>query len=148
VLPGLVREFTGGDFAQAAWWVGTFGTLFAAIQFVSTPIQGTLSDRYGRRPVILLSCLGLGVDFMLMALAQSLPWLLVARVFSGMFSASFTTANAYLVFLNVTAPHINYARSIRPTLSCAVTLVALWAICIWRQYRWWGTQRLHERDAA
>jgi hypothetical protein len=53
-----------------------------------------------------------------------------------------------LVFLNVTAPHINYARSIRPTLSCAVTLVALWAICIWRQYRWWGTQRLHERDAA
>src|SRR5690606_11118088 len=82
VLPGLVREFTGGDFAHAAWWVGTFGTLFAAIQFISTPIQGTLSDRFGRRPVILLSCLGLGVDFMLMALAQSLPWLLVARVFS------------------------------------------------------------------
>jgi DHA1 family tetracycline resistance protein-like MFS transporter len=102
VLPGLVREFTGGDFAQAAWWVGTFGTLFAAIQFVSTPIQGTLSDRFGRRPVILFSCLGLGVDFMLMALAQSLPWLLVARVFSGMFSASFTTANAYIA--DVTPP--------------------------------------------
>lgn len=96
VLPGLVREFTGGDFAEAAWWVGVFGTLFAGIQFLSTPIQGTLSDHFGRRPVILASCFGLGVDFMLMAMAQSLPWLLVARVFSGMFSASFTTANAYI----------------------------------------------------
>src|SRR5450432_4518553 len=67
VLPGLVRGFTGGDYAQAAWWVGTFGTLFAAIQFVSSPIQGTLSDRFGRRPVILLSCFGLGMDLLLMA---------------------------------------------------------------------------------
>ncbi|HWL63991.1 MAG TPA: TCR/Tet family MFS transporter [Steroidobacteraceae bacterium] len=102
VLPGLVRDFTGGDFAAAARWVGIFGTLFAAIQFICTPIQGTLSDRFGRRPVILMSCLGLGADFMMMALAQSLPWLLIARVFSGMFSASFTTANAYIA--DVTAP--------------------------------------------
>jgi DHA1 family tetracycline resistance protein-like MFS transporter len=102
VLPGLVRQFTGGNFAIAAWWVGIFGTLFAAIQFISSPIQGTLSDRFGRRPVILLSCLGLGADFILMAVAQSLPWLLIARVFSGMFSASFTTANAYIA--DVTPP--------------------------------------------
>lgn len=102
VLPGLVRQFTGGDYVQAAGWIGIFGFLFAAIQFVSSPIQGTLSDRYGRRPVILLSCLGLGIDFMLMALAQSLPWLLVARIFSGIFSASFTTANAYIA--DVTPP--------------------------------------------
>ncbi|HYM87009.1 MAG TPA: TCR/Tet family MFS transporter [Pseudoxanthomonas sp.] len=102
VLPGLVRQFTGGDYVQAAWWIGIFGFLFAAIQFVSSPIQGTLSDRYGRRPVILLSCLGLGIDFVLMAVAHSLPWLLVARVFSGVFSASFTTANAYIA--DVTAP--------------------------------------------
>ncbi|MGN7833160.1 TCR/Tet family MFS transporter [Pseudoxanthomonas sp. 22568] len=102
VLPGLVREFVGGDFAKAAWWVGIFGTLFAIIQFVSSPIQGALSDRFGRRPVILLSCFGLGVDFLLMALAQSLPWLLIARIFSGVFSASFTTANAYIA--DITPP--------------------------------------------
>ena len=101
VLPGLVRQFTGGDFVEAAWWIGIFGFLFAAIQFISAPIQGTLSDRYGRRPVILLSCLGLGIDFVLMAVAQSLPWLLVARVFSGIFSASFTTANAYIADVTV-----------------------------------------------
>jgi DHA1 family tetracycline resistance protein-like MFS transporter len=102
VLPDLVREFTGGDFAKAAKWVGVFGTLFAAIQFVCSPIQGTLSDRFGRRPVILLSCLGLGADFVLMAMSKSLGWLLVARCFSGALSASFTTANAYIA--DVTAP--------------------------------------------
>ena len=98
VLPGLVREFTGGDFATASCWVGIFGTLFAAIQFVTSPIQGTLSDRFGRRPVILLSCFGLGMDFILMALSQ-----LVARgcwrrgCFSGDVLGQFHgTANAYI----------------------------------------------------
>ena len=95
VLPHLVEEFTGST-ADAALWIGVFGTVFAAVQFVSSPIQGALSDRYGRRPVILLSCLGLGLDFVIMALAPTLWWLLLARVFSGVFSASFTTANAYV----------------------------------------------------
>jgi len=102
VLPHLVESFVGGDTVIAAHWVGIFGTLFAAIQFVSSPIQGTLSDRYGRRPVILLSCLGLGLDFIFMALAPSLGWLLVGRVISAITSASFTTANAYIA--DVTAP--------------------------------------------
>ncbi|HZF99279.1 MAG TPA: TCR/Tet family MFS transporter, partial [Pseudoxanthomonas sp.] len=96
VLPHLVQDFVGGSVASAAVWVGIFGTAFAAIQFVSAPIQGALSDRYGRRPVILLSCLGLGLDFIFMALASSLPWLMVGRVISGIASASFTTANAYI----------------------------------------------------
>ena len=96
VLPQLVEEFVGGDTRTAAWWVGIFGTVFAAIQFFSAPIQGALSDRFGRRPVILLSCLGLGLDFILMALAPSLMWLFVARVISAITSASFTTANAYI----------------------------------------------------
>jgi DHA1 family tetracycline resistance protein-like MFS transporter len=102
VLPHLVESFVGGDTVIAAHWVGIFGTLFAAIQFVSSPVQGTLSDRYGRRPVILLSCLGLGLDFIFMALAPSLGWLLVGRVISAITSASFTTANAYIA--DVTAP--------------------------------------------
>ena len=101
VLPHLVEEFTGST-ARAAFWIGVFGTVFAAIQFFCAPIQGALSDRYGRRPVILLSCLGLGLDFVVMALAPTLLWLLAARVFSGVFSASFTTANAYIA--DITPP--------------------------------------------
>ncbi|KAB7766698.1 TCR/Tet family MFS transporter [Xanthomonas maliensis] len=96
VLPALVRQFTGGDYVAAAGWIGWFGFLFAALQFVCSPIQGALSDRFGRRPVILLSCLGLGLDFILMAVAQSLPVLLLARLISGICSASFSTANAYI----------------------------------------------------
>jgi hypothetical protein len=69
--------------------------------------------------------------------AERLPWLgLVLFCAMG------------LVFLNVTAPHTDYARSIRPTLSFAVTLVALWALCVWRQYGWWSSQRLHQDHAA
>ena len=101
-LPHLVKQFVGGDTRTAAHWIGVFGVVFSAIQFVSAPIQGTLSDRFGRRPVILLSCLGLGIDFIFMALANSLPWLFVGRVISAMASASFTTANAYIA--DVTAP--------------------------------------------
>ena len=102
VLPHLVQEFVGGSIADAAIWVGIFGMVFAAIQFVSSPVQGALSDRFGRRPVILLSCLGLGLDFIFMALANSLPWLMVGRIISGIASASFTTANAYIA--DITAP--------------------------------------------
>jgi len=102
VLPLLVKQFAGGDTISAAHWIGWFGLLFSAIQFVCAPIQGTLSDRFGRRPVILLSCFGLGVDFIFMALAPSMAWLLVGRVISAIFSASFTTANAYIA--DVTPP--------------------------------------------
>lgn len=102
VLPHLVERFVGGDTRTAAWWVGIFGTVFAAIQFFSAPIQGALSDRFGRRPVILLSCLGLGLDFVFMALAPTLMWLFVGRVISAITSASFTTANAYIA--DVTPP--------------------------------------------
>jgi DHA1 family tetracycline resistance protein-like MFS transporter len=102
VLPHLVKQFVGGDYGDAAPWIGWYGLVFSAIQFISAPIQGTLSDRFGRRPVILLSCFGLGVDFIFMALANSLPWLFVGRVISAIFSASFTTANAYIA--DITPP--------------------------------------------
>lgn len=102
VLPHLIEDFVGGDIAKAAWWVGVFGSLFATVQFVCSPIQGTLSDRFGRRPVILISCLGLGLDFMLMALVNTLPLLLIGRIISGITAASFTTAHAYIA--DVTPP--------------------------------------------
>lgn len=107
VLPHLVKQFAGGateaaKTVSAAHWIGLFGFVFSLIQFVTAPIQGALSDRFGRRPVILLSCFGLGVDFIFMALADSLPWLFVGRVISAVFSASFTTANAYIA--DITPP--------------------------------------------
>jgi MFS transporter, DHA1 family, tetracycline resistance protein len=102
VLPHLVEQLAGGGVAKAAMWVGVFGTLFAAIQFACAPIQGALSDRFGRRPVVLLSNLGIGVDFLFMALVNTLPLLLVGRCISGMTAASFTTANAYIA--DVTPP--------------------------------------------
>ncbi|MBB1089630.1 TCR/Tet family MFS transporter [Lysobacter sp. SG-8] len=96
VLPQLIKQFVGGDTANAAVWVGIFGVVFAAIQFVCSPIQGALSDRFGRRPVILLSCLGLALDFVFMAVAHTLPLLFLGRIIAGVTSASFTTANAYI----------------------------------------------------
>ena len=102
VLPHLVQKLNGGDLEHAAYWVGVFGMVFAAVQFLSSPIQGALSDRFGRRPVILISCLGLGLDFVFMALAPTLGWLMVGRIISAIASASFTTANAYIA--DITPP--------------------------------------------
>lgn len=96
VLPHLVERFTGGDTAHAALWVGAFGTAFAIAQFLFSPVQGALSDRFGRRPVILLSNAGLGLDFVLMALANTLPLLFLGRVLAGITAASVSTANAYI----------------------------------------------------
>ena len=108
VLPHLVQSFVGGDKSQAAVWVGVFSTAFSVVQFFSAPIQGALADRFGRRPVILVSCLGLGVDFVFMALAPDLAWLFVGRMISAVTSASFTTANAYIA--DISTPE-NRAKS-------------------------------------
>ncbi|KRE96589.1 MFS transporter [Frateuria sp. Soil773] len=96
VLPHLIEQLAGGGIANAAWWVGIFSTVFAFVQFVSSPVQGALADRFGRRPVILISNLGLALDFIVLALAPTLWLLFVARIVLGMTAASFTTANAYI----------------------------------------------------
>jgi DHA1 family tetracycline resistance protein-like MFS transporter len=96
VLPELVLTFTGGDGAHAAAIFGLFGTVFALMQFVCSPLLGVLSDRFGRRPVIVLSNLGLGLDYVLMALAPTVSWLFAGRVIAGITSASMTTASAYV----------------------------------------------------
>ncbi len=102
VLPKLVESFMAGDTPRAAKVYGLFGTVWALMQFVFSPLLGALSDRYGRRPVILLSCLGLGLDYLLMALAPTLAWLFVGRVISGITAASFSAAGAYVA--DVTPP--------------------------------------------
>src|SRR5258707_15817003 len=83
VLPMLVQNFVGGNAARAAQIYGVFGTGWALMQFIFSPVQGSLSDHFGRRPVILISCAGLGLDFILMSLSPNLWWLLVDRVISG-----------------------------------------------------------------
>ncbi len=96
VLPKLVLNFLGGDAASASRMFGLFATVFALMQFVSSPMLGVLSDRFGRRPIILLSNLGLGLDYIVMALAPTLGWLFVGRVISGITAASITTGTAYV----------------------------------------------------
>lgn len=101
VLPKLILEFSGSD-ANAGWINGLFVALWAAFQFIFSPIVGSLSDQYGRRPVILLSAAGLAADYVLMALAPNLWWLAVGRIVAGMTSSAFTTAFAYMA--DITPP--------------------------------------------
>ncbi len=96
VLPRLIVQFEHGDMAKAATQAGIFAFIWAAMQFIFAPVMGSLSDRFGRRPVVLLSNFGLGCDYVLMALAPTLSWLFVGRVISGITAASIPTANAYI----------------------------------------------------
>ncbi|GLQ98489.1 TCR/Tet family MFS transporter [Dyella mobilis] len=96
VLPHLIVDLIGGSIAKAAVWTSAFGTVYMLMQFVFSPVQGTLSDRFGRRSVILISSFGLGVDFIVMALTPVMWLLFFGRAVSGICSASFSTANAYI----------------------------------------------------
>ncbi len=96
VLPKLILDFRGGNAVSAANWLGWFGTIFAAMQFFFSPVLGVLSDRFGRRPVILLSNLGLGLDYIVMALSPTIGWLFVGRIISGISASSIPTAMAYI----------------------------------------------------
>jgi MFS transporter, DHA1 family, tetracycline resistance protein len=96
VLPKLVVDFLAGDTARAAEIYGLFATAWALMQFLVSPLHGALSDRFGRRPLILISNFGLGLDYILMALAPNLWWLFVGRVISGITAASIATSYAYV----------------------------------------------------
>lgn len=96
ILPKLIESFVNNDTASAARIFGLFGTAWALMQFFFSPILGALSDRFGRRPVVLLSNFGLAFDYVLMALAPSLNWLFAGRIISGITSASISTGFAYI----------------------------------------------------
>jgi len=102
ILPNLIKQFTGGDTAAASEWNVLFATTWGLMQFIVGPILGMMSDRYGRRPVLLISMFGLAVDFLFMAFAPSLWWLYVGRILNGLTASSFSTAGAYLA--DITAP--------------------------------------------
>lgn len=102
VLPRLIEQFRSGDTAHAAETWGLFATAWALMQFLFSPFLGALSDRWGRRPVILISCLGLGLDYIVMALAPTVGWLLLGRILSGITASSFSVSAAYVA--DITPP--------------------------------------------
>jgi len=134
VLPELVKQFVGGDklmaidddleagsiteeqaeerhkeiTAMAAPYVGIIAVSYALMQFLCAPVMGALSDRFGRRPILLAALFGLGVDFLIQGLAPTIGWLFVGRILAGAMGASFTTANAYIA--DVSSPE-NRARN-------------------------------------
>ncbi|MEZ4712415.1 MAG: TCR/Tet family MFS transporter [Caldilineaceae bacterium] len=102
VLPKLIESFTNNNIESASTIYGIMIAIYALMQFVFAPILGSLSDQYGRRPVILISLLGAGLDYLLLAFAPNLAWLFVGRVIAGITAANITTASAYIV--DVSAP--------------------------------------------
>jgi len=96
VLPNLIKELTGLENSEAVLHSGLLTLTFAIFQFICMPIVGGLSDRFGRRPIMLTSLAGLAVDFFLMALAPTILFLYIGRALSGIFGATFSTANAYV----------------------------------------------------
>lgn len=96
VLPALITELAGGELAAGARVYGLFVAVYAGMQFLFAPLLGALSDRVGRRPVLIVSVLGAGVDYLMMGLAPGLGWLFAARVIAGITAANITVANAYI----------------------------------------------------
>ncbi|MCE3258420.1 MAG: TCR/Tet family transporter [Bacteroidetes bacterium] len=96
IIPKLIEKLNGGNIAEASLVGGWLLTLYAIMQFLFSPVLGGLSDRFGRRPVLLTSLLGLGLDYFLLAFAPNIAWLVVGRIIAGIGGASFTTASAYI----------------------------------------------------
>lgn len=102
VMPKLIEELIHGDLSAASRWGGWLTFAFAIMQFVCAPVLGNLSDKYGRRPVLLFSLFGFGIDYLLLAVAPTIGWLFVGRIIAGITGASFTTASAYIA--DISAP--------------------------------------------
>ncbi len=96
VLPKLITELTGGTISEASKWGGILLFVYAFMQFLFAPVLGGLSDKFGRRSILLISLFGLGIDYLVLAFAQDLWWLFVGRLIAGIGGASYTTASAYI----------------------------------------------------
>lgn len=96
VMPSLIQELTGGTISDASVYGGWLTFAYASMQFFFAPLLGNLSDKFGRRPILLISLLGLGLDYIFLALAPSIAWLFIGRLIAGVCGASFTTATAFI----------------------------------------------------
>lgn len=96
VMPELIRELTGGSISSAAVWGGVLATTYAIMQFFMGPTLGNFSDRFGRRPILLISLVVMGLDYVLLALAGTIWWLFLGRIIAGLSGATFSTASAYV----------------------------------------------------
>lgn len=96
VLPKLIESMIEGDISTASQWGGWLTFSYAMMQFICAPVIGALSDKFGRRPVLLLSLLGFGIDYLFLSFAPTIGWLFVGRIIAGITGASFTTASAYI----------------------------------------------------
>lgn len=96
IFPSLIQQLTGSDVSKAAIYGGAIVALFAVIQFFATPLLGSLSDTFGRRPVLLMSFTAFGLNYLLMALAPSLEWLFIAQALAGLFGATPAVAGAFM----------------------------------------------------
>ena len=102
VMPSLIVSLTGSDLSEASAYGGVLLISFALMQFLFSPILGELSDKYGRRPILLLALFGLGIDYLIHAFAPTISWLIFGRILAGIMGASFTVANAYMA--DISAP--------------------------------------------
>src|SRR4051794_4017415 len=97
IIPKLVEQLLGtGAVAEASFVYGLLVAIYAVMQFCAAPLLGALSDRFGRRPVILLALVGLGFDYILLSIAPSIGWLVLGRIVAGLFGATYTSASAYI----------------------------------------------------
>jgi DHA1 family tetracycline resistance protein-like MFS transporter len=96
ILPRLIEQLVGGSVPEASHTFGWLASLYSLMQFIFAPLLGSLSDRFGRRPVILSSLLGSGLDYLLLAFAPTLPWFFVGRIVAGITGANITAASAYI----------------------------------------------------
>ena len=96
VFPELIGKLTGANISKVSQWGGWLTGIYAVMQFFCAPIIGALSDKYGRRPILLASLVGFGIDYLFMAFAPTIGWLFLSRVIAGITGSSFTTASAYI----------------------------------------------------
>ena len=96
ILPKLIEQLSGGTLSETAVLYGVIAVVFSLMQFLFAPILGAMSERYGRRPVMLVALTGLGLDNILLAFAPNITWIIIGRALGGIFGATFSVANAYM----------------------------------------------------